>query len=41
VTDVIERTPVPSWFTEALATAPAIGEIEVDGARIAYRAWAR
>jgi pimeloyl-ACP methyl ester carboxylesterase len=29
----------PRWFVDALATEPDVGCLEVDGARIAYRAW--
>lgn len=29
----------PAWFDEALACAPEHASVEVDGARIAYRAW--
>lgn len=31
--------PVPAWFEAALAETPERGELEVEGARIAYRAW--
>jgi pimeloyl-ACP methyl ester carboxylesterase len=34
-----ERTAAPAWFLDAVATAADTGEIEVSGARIAYRAW--
>ena len=30
---------LPDWFTGALATEPETGAVDVDGARIAYRAW--
>src|SRR5262245_46598611 len=29
----------PAWFRTALRRSPATGSTEVDGARIAYRAW--
>ncbi len=31
----------PSWFSEAIATVPDHRHIDVDGVRIAYRAWGR
>jgi pimeloyl-ACP methyl ester carboxylesterase len=34
-----ERTEAPAWFLDALATAPEIGEVEVAGSVIVYRAW--
>jgi pimeloyl-ACP methyl ester carboxylesterase len=39
VTGVREQTEAPAWFREALATEPDLGSVELDGARIAYRAW--
>jgi pimeloyl-ACP methyl ester carboxylesterase len=39
MTDVGECTEAPSWFVDALATEPELGSFDVDGARIAYRAW--
>ena len=32
-------TDVPTWFADALATAPEVGSTVVDGASISYRAW--
>lgn len=32
-----ERTEAPAWFLDAVATAAEIGEVEVPGARVAYR----
>jgi pimeloyl-ACP methyl ester carboxylesterase len=31
--------PAPDWFTRALATGPEHRDVDVDGARIHYRAW--
>ena len=31
--------PAPDWFTRALATGPEHRDLDVDGARIHYRAW--
>jgi pimeloyl-ACP methyl ester carboxylesterase len=39
MTQVSERTEAPAWFLDALAAEPGLGSLEVDGARIAYRAW--
>lgn len=34
-----EETVAPPWFVEALATPVDIGEVEVAGTRVSYRAW--
>jgi pimeloyl-ACP methyl ester carboxylesterase len=39
MTALSERTEPPVWFADALATEPDVGFLEVNGARIAYRAW--
>lgn len=31
----------PAWFTDALSASHDVGEVEVDGARITYRAWGK
>jgi hypothetical protein len=32
-------TDVPAWFTEAVATTPQEGAVDVDSATIRFRAW--
>ncbi len=39
MTEASDGGETPPWFTRALAAAPEHGEVEVDGARIHYRAW--
>jgi pimeloyl-ACP methyl ester carboxylesterase len=34
-----DEAAVPEWFLQAVATTPEHREIEVDGARVHYRAW--
>jgi pimeloyl-ACP methyl ester carboxylesterase len=34
-------TDAPAWFTRALAAAPEHRDVDVDGARVHYRAWGR
>jgi pimeloyl-ACP methyl ester carboxylesterase len=31
----------PAWFSDALAQSYDVGEVEVDGGRVAYRAWGK
>jgi pimeloyl-ACP methyl ester carboxylesterase len=39
MTDGVGGAAVPAWFDRALAAAPQHGDVEVEGARIHYRAW--
>src|SRR3954462_13601988 len=36
-----EQPDAPAWFTRALAAAPEHRDVDVDGARVHYRAWGR
>ena len=41
MTDQPGGTDAPAWFTRALAAAPEHRYVDVDGARVHYRAWGR
>jgi pimeloyl-ACP methyl ester carboxylesterase len=41
MTEHPEGTDAPAWFTRALAAAPEHRDVDVDGARVHYRAWGR